>query len=180
MKKMILTSSGMNETITQELLNTLNKSVNIIRCLFIPTAAINKDDELMIPVYFQQLVNIGILSGNITSYNCNRYLSVEELNDYDIIFVCDGNLDFLLKKINEVNIAGIIKKAVEDKIIYIGAGVGSIIATIKNGFNLVSLQVNVHATENISKTDTIFNKNVPINLADEQAIIVSGKHMHII
>lgn len=186
MKKMILTSTGLSSpAIVQEFLNMLNKPIDQIKCLFVPTAANDKQSQEVIPLCFNELTDIGILSGNIISYNCDRYISANELNSYDVIYVCGGSETFLMKKINECGIADELKKAVEKNLIFIGVSAGSMIASNKidkiNGLGLVTITINPHATENITENGTIFKKtNETINLADDHAIIVSGRHMHLI
>ena len=182
MKHLILTATDLNNNIKQEFLNMLIKPINNIRCLFIPTAANTKEYQEMIPLYFQQLIDIGILPGNISTYNCDRYISLNELKEFDVIVFCDGNEDFLMQKINELNIADIIKQAIETKLIFIAIGNSINIALTKmknkNGIGLISLSINLHAKDNIN-TGIIYNKKDIINLADNNAIIVLGTHMHI-
>ena len=186
MKKMILTSTGFdNPAIQQEFLNMLNKPVDQIQCLFIPTAANDKQSQELIPLCFNELTDIGILPGNIITYNCDRYISSNELSEYDVVYVCGGSENYLMKKINECGIADELKKAIEQNLIFVGVSAGSMIASNKmnhhvNGLGLVPMQINPHAEENIVKDGTIFNKNQTINLSDQQAIVVSGKHMHVV
>lgn len=185
MKKLILTSTGLTtKSIINELYQMLNKNIDQIRVLFIPTAALTKDDQLMIPLCFQELVDLGILANNIISYNCDRYISENELNEYDIIYFCGGDENYLMKKINECNIYNEISKAVSNNLIFIGVSAGSMIASDniehKKGLGLVSLQINPHATKEVTPNGIVFNKDNIINLADNHAIIVLGKHVHIV
>ena len=181
---MILTSTGLTtQNIVNELYKMLNKSINQVRVLFVPTAAINKDDQIMVSASFQELIDIGVVANNIVNYNCNRYISKEEFNDYDIIYFCGGDEDFLMKKINECNINNELIDAVNKNLIFIGVSAGSIIASDnmqnKKGLGLISLQINPHAEKDITPNGVVFNKNKIINLADDHAIIVFGQHIHI-
>lgn len=185
MKKMILTSTGLdNDNVRNEFLNMLNKPVNQLYCLFIPTAANDKESQQMIPLCFNELTDIGILPGNIVTYNCDRYISQDELSAYDVVYVCGGDENYLMKKINEINVANELKKAVEQNLIYIGVSAGSMITSNKmqdkKGLGLITPQINPHAEKNITLPGTIFKKDEIINLADEHAVVVSGRHMHLI
>lgn len=185
MKKMILTSTGLTTPdIIDELYKMLNKPINQIRVLFVPTAAIDKKAQSVVPLCFQELIDLGVISNNIITYNCNRYISEDEFNEYDIIYFCSGNEDYLMKKINECNIINELNQAVNKQLIFIGVSAGSMIASdnmqYKKGLGLISLQINPHATKDITPNGIIFNKNNIINLADDHAIIVIGRHMHII
>ena len=185
MKKLILTSTGLTTSdIINELYKMLNKNIDQVRVLFVPTAAITKEDQSMIPLCFQELISIGILANNIVNYNCNRYISKNEFNEYDIIYFCGGDENYLMKKINECNIYNELNKAVSENLIFIGVSAGSMIASDymqdKKGLGLISLQINPHAEDNITPNGIIFNKDNIINLADDHAIIVLGKHIHLV
>lgn len=182
MKHLILTATDLNNNVKQEFLNMIITPINNIRCLFIPTAANTKEYQEMIPLYFQQLIDMGILAGNITTYNCDRYISLNELKEFDVIVFCDGDENFLMQKINELNIVESIKAAIEAKCIFIAIGNSIYIAlskmSNKKGIGLVSLSINLHAKDNIN-TGIIYNKKDIINLANNNAIIILGTHMHI-
>ena len=183
MKNLILTSNGLcNETINNEFLNMLIVPVNTLRCLFIPTAAITKKSQELIPYYFNQLLDLGIQSGNITTYNCDRYINDEEIKSYNFVYVCDGDPSYLMKQINNINIQESLKKAIES-VIYIGIGAGSQIVseTIgnKKGLGFIPSTIECHIEEKEFE-GSIFNKDVIIKLTDDQALIVTGRKFYVV
>ncbi|WP_264174176.1 peptidase E [Clostridium estertheticum] len=81
------------------------KLVNIpadkIKVIFIPTAAISEDAKGVIPVCKNQRLNTGILENNIYTYDLDRIMSCDEIYNFNAIYVCGGNSQHLLNKMNE-------------------------------------------------------------------------------
>ena len=129
MKKLILTSNGFeNPIIGQEFLKLFNKSSSEIRILFIPTASRTKEELEYVEKSKEELMNLGIIKENIVIYNLDRVMSIQELKDFDSIYVCGGNTFYLLYKVKESKFDERIEEIIEKGIVYIGVSAGTILA----------------------------------------------------
>lgn len=129
MKKLLLTSAGFeNPKIGEEFLKLIDKSASDIKILFIPTAARTKEELFYVDESKEELIGIGIKKENITNFNLDRELNEDELNKFDVIYVCGGNTFYLLYKIKKSNFGDKIIDLVNKGVVYVGASAGSILA----------------------------------------------------
>ena len=75
--------------------------MSLIRALFIPMVAINAGAIEVQPKYRNDLLKCGILNENINVYDLHVGLYVDELQQYDVVYLCGGNTHYLLKRINQ-------------------------------------------------------------------------------
>lgn len=84
--KVLLTSAGFeNKNIEKTFLNLVNKNPDLIKALFIPTAAISPDAIAVLPKCMDDLLNSGILKENIVVYDMHKKISWKELSEYRLI-----------------------------------------------------------------------------------------------
>lgn len=93
------------------------------KCAIIPTA-MEKDKQIdqWLEETRQELSDFGLESDIF-------YIGTDEnekLLDYDVIYICGGNVFYLMQKINEAEIAPVIAKCAEEKIV-VGVSAGSLI-----------------------------------------------------
>lgn len=135
MKNCLFTSSGLTESMQTLFFEKLNKKPEEIKLLFLPAAASYRDDAREgISVSIDQLQNMGIRLEHIFTYNLDyivskdyqrtysqyvtdippayRLMTVEELREYDAMFVCGGYSEFLLRQMNRTGFDVIVKEAV--------------------------------------------------------------------
>ena len=185
MKRLMFISTQINDNIQHEIKELLiNPNMDTIKVLFVPTAANEKQYEELIPFYFQQLQDCGILPGNIITYNCDRFISKEELDQYRIIFFCPGNVEYLMKKINETEINESIQNAVRDDMFFIGIStVGYIAFKYINpdlrGLNLISVRYEC-VDKKPDEIGSILDKTDVIRLGKKDALVVRGKKVYIV
>ena len=174
MKKILLTSTGFdNPNIKNKFLELLNKDTNVVKVLFIITAAIDPDAVRILSSCLEDLTKCGIKDNNVTVYDMHKLLSQEELNEYDAIYVCGGSTKYLVSRILELNIKPYIDKYIENGGIYIGVSAGSVATSGKypGGLGFIENILDVHCEEG---TDNgIINSNNDIFLTDNQAIFIS-------
>lgn len=128
MKKLLLTSAGFeNPKIGEKFLELVNKPTSEIKVLFIPTASRTEEELFYIDESKKELINIGIPEENIISFNLDRRLSDQELEDINVVYVCGGNTFYLLHKVRESRFDDIIKKLINEGVVYVGASAGSMI-----------------------------------------------------
>ncbi len=128
MKKLLLTSAGFeNPRIGKKFLELVNKPVSEIKVLFIPTASRTKEELIYVEKSRQELLDSGILKENIIDFNLDRELNDEELNTFNVIYVCGGNTFYLLYKIKESKFGDVTKELINNGVVYVGASAGSMI-----------------------------------------------------
>ena len=171
--KILLTSTGFtNPNIKNKFLQLLTKSPLESKVLFIITAAQDPDSIRILPACLDDLTECGIKDENIRIYDMHESLNKDEINEYDAIYVCGGDTEYLENRMNEINLQNLIK---EYKGIYIGVSAGSIAA--QKALKLIENEIDVHCK--YGSENKIITPNKPINLTDNQAIYISETEKYI-
>ncbi len=203
MKNVFLTSGGLTEPIKKVFLDRIGKKPGEIKVLFLPAAASYRDDAREgIAVTIFELQNMGIRLKNIDAYNLDyilsknysrtysqyvknvppqyRLMEVEELLEYDVIFVCGGYSEFLLKQINRTGFDAVMKEAIERGLFYIGVSAGSMVAAgnFDTGLRFIENALLVHCDNDAPYGE--IRHNDLIRLSNRQAIFISEKEKRII
>lgn len=203
MKNLLLTSAGLTESMKKLFFDKLEKTPKDIKVLFVPEAASYRDDAREgIAVTIYELQNMGIQLGNITAYNLDyvlskgyprtysqyvkevppqyRLMTVEEVMAYDVIFVCGGYSEFLLKQINRTGFDEVMKEAINRGMFYIGVSAGSMVATgnFATGLRVIENAVFAHSESDAPRGEILHDE--AISLSNRQAILVSGERKMVI
>lgn len=183
MQNLILTSTGFdNEKIQEKFLEFVNVSNDKIKVIFIPTAAITEDAKVMLPLCMNDLLNAGVLEQNIVTYDLDRVMSCNEICNFNAIYVCGGNTQYLLNKMNEAKFYIPLKKFLDNGGVYVGVSAGSV-AVAKNlpdNLGYINCILKVHAEEGTECGDLNTSDCPNIKLTDSQAIIVNNNNISII
>lgn len=186
-RNVLLTSAGFEDMDGKQKPNIVDcfrkmigKSTNDAKVLFIPTAAVNNEAKEMADWCKRELIHIGILPENITTYDIDGSLYEDDAMTYDVIYFTGGDTGYLLRRIKETGFDIIIKKMVYMNKVYVGVSAGSIIATpnIGNPFDestaglcLVNAYLSVHCPENMELRTDLPLPHIP--LTDNQALVVT-------
>ncbi len=183
MKNIILTSAGFdNKKIRDKFLELVNVPNEKIKVVFIPTAAITERQKSIIPLCKNDLLNAGILENNIFTYNLDSIIDVEEICEFDAIYVCGGSIQYLLNKMIEVKFHIPLEKFLNNGGVYVGVSAGSIVLAKNTSDSLgyLNCKLSVHEKDGAEcgylDTSTCSN----IKLTDNQAIIVVDNQVSII
>lgn len=183
MQKIILTSTGFtNKNIRGRFLELVNMPADKIKVIFIPTAAITEDAKAMIPICKDQLLNVGILEDNIYTYDLDRIMSCDEICNFNAIYVCGGNPQYLLNKMNETEFYIPLKKFLDNGGVYLGVSAGSIVLSenLPNNLEYINCVLNVHSKEG-TECGYLNTDDCPkIKLTDKQAIVITDNDIAII
>ena len=170
--KILLTSTGFtNPNIKNKFISLLNKNIKDIKVLFIITAAQEPDAVRILPACLDDLTECGIIDENIKIYDMHKLLTKEEMNKYDAIYVCGGDTEYLVDRMNEINIKHQIQEYTG---IYIGVSAGSIAA--QTALNLIENEIDVHC-ENGSENKEVTTE--PIYLTDDQALLITENEKYV-
>ena len=183
MQNIILTSTGFtNKKIEEKFLSLVNVPNDKIKVIFIPTAAITDEEKVWIPICKNDLLDAGILEDNIVLYDLDRFMSCDEICNFNAIYVCGGTTEHLLSKMNETKFDIPLKEFLNNGGVYVGVSAGSVALSQNHTDNLgyINCILNVHAEEG-TKCGYLNTSDCPnVKLMDNQAIIIIDNKITII
>lgn len=203
MKRILLTSAGLSDSLKELFFDNIGKKPNEIKIIFIPFAATKCDSAREgISICVSELIKMGIKEDNIFSYNLEyllsdgyertysseitylpmayRPLTTSDLGQFDAIIFCGGDASMLMKEMNRTGFDSVVRDAVERGLFYIGVSAGSMVAAgnFKTGLRFIENEIIVHS-ENGSSCAEIPGGET-IFLKDGQAIYISGREAKIV
>ncbi len=193
MTKLLLTSTGLaNQNITNQFLQIIDKPVSQIKIIFVPTASRTDEELKYVDESKKELLDLGILENNIKTLNLDKLVSFDEVEDFDVIYICGGNTFYLLKKVRETGFDKVIIEFAKTDKLYFGVSAGSILVcpniniaspfdendvnlTDLTGLNLTDVIVSPHYKDEEKTIIDDFKKKSQyevVPLTDEQALLV--------
>ncbi len=192
--KLILTSAGLsNQKIVNAFLKLLVREPKETSLLVVAYGQ-NKEENFYINESRKEVEDLGF---KVVVLNMNESFSVDDLQNFDVIYVCGGNTFSILSKMRNTGIDNYIKSQVSKGTIYFGVSAGSIIAgpSIEiagwgidgddneigledmEGFNFTDTAIFPHFEEEKNRDEVEeFKKKVsyPIQeLTNDQALVIS-------
>lgn len=179
MRNILLTSCGLEtDTIEKAFLEMLHKPAEEVKSLFIPTAAIYPDAINVLPKCLNDLLKCGINKDNITVFDLHRRINID---DYDLIYLCGGDPNYLLQRINEIGFDKQIIDHIRKGGIVIGVSAGSMIfaSNMENNLGLIDAILLVHCSTETKETPGIIDIKSKdcIRLGNNQAIVFTNDNM---
>ena len=174
--RVLLTSAGLEtQEIQERFVKLINKDISSVKALFIPTAAIDAEAIMVLPKCINDLLKCGIQNRNICVYDMHWGMNYDELNCYDVVYLCGGNTQYLLQRMNKTGFHKVLKKYIQADGVVLGVSAGSIIFTNNLPENLGLLDVKLHVhCENGEKSGKLeFLSKDEIYLTNTQALIIS-------
>lgn len=147
--RVLLTSAGFEtEEIQQYFMNMVTKNIMSVKALFIPTAAIDVAAIGVLPKCMNDLLKCGILDTNIIVYDLHKTMELDDLKQFDVIYLCGGNTEYLLERINATGFRRVLLEYIEADGIVIGVSAGSLIFAnnYSGNLGLINTKLNVHCT----------------------------------
>lgn len=175
--RILLTSTGFdNKKFERLFIDNIGKPIKEVRVLFVPTAANDKESKEVVPFCRKELIDAGVLSKNIVTYNLDRPMEIRELMSFDAIYFCGGSETHLMKAIHKANFANVLIKAVKNGLFYIGVSAGSMIATgsVKNNLGFIPNPLEPHCEKDVTPDGKIPKGKIPINISDNQAVWITN------
>ena len=173
----LLTSCGLEtETIEKVFKDMLFKASSEIKAMFIPIAANSPDAIDVLPKCLNDLLKCDIKRENIFVYDLHDTIE-DRLNDkYDVIYLCGGSPEYLLRRINEQGFNHKLEDFINYGGIVIGVSAGSMIFAnnMEDNLGLLKCALDVHCSdENCDKPGEYKKyRQERIKLGNTQAIIV--------
>jgi len=193
MKKLLLTSTGLaNQNITNQFLQIIDKPVSQIKIIFVPTASRSEEELKYVDESKKELLDLGVLENNIKTLNLDKPVLFQEVEDFDVIYVCGGNTFYLLNKVRETGFDKVIIEFAKTDKLYFGVSAGSILVcpnidiaspfdendvnlTDLTGLNLTDVIVSPHYKDEEKTIIDDFKKKSQykvVPLTDSQALLV--------
>lgn len=202
-RRLFLTSSGLSDRMIKMFTDGIGKSPKEMRILYIPTAGYETDEAREgFTVCLDELTKMGISYDNILIYNLelllskeykrtysahvsnpamvSRLLTIEELSAFDAIFVSGGDSTVLSREMVRTGFDKVLKRAVDDGLVYVGISAGSMYAAgnLGNGLHIIMNPVIPHwSGQNATE---ITNSPTEIYLSDGQALYIENDEINLI
>lgn len=148
--RVLLTSAGLETVeIQRYFMDMVNKDMALTNALFIPTAAQDADAIAVLPKCMNDLLKCGIPNKNISVYDLHTGMSVEQLKQFDIVYLCGGKTQYLLQRINETGFNKSLMDYIHDDGAVIGVSAGSLIFSnnLPGNLGLIDTKLDVHCTD---------------------------------
>lgn len=174
--KIFLTSAGFeNKKIGEKFLDCIAKEPSLIKVLFIPTAAINAESIAVLPKCMNDLLNCGIPKENIAVYDLHKEMTLDELNEFDAVYICGGDTQYLLNRINEQKFNLVLNKFAYQEGVIVGVSAGSIIAVrnLSDNLGYANCFLSVHCENGNGEGKLDFSTCPEIRLTNNQAIFLT-------
>jgi peptidase E len=181
--KLLLTSAGFeNKNIEKVFLDLVNKKPELIKALFIPTAAIFPDAIAVLPECLNDLINAGISKENISVYDLHKNMSWEEICEYDALYFCGGDPKYLLDRIKENGFDILLRKYIDNGGVFVGVSAGSIITAtnLQDNLGYINCKISVHCEKGTIPGEIDTSNFQHVLLTNNQAIVLTDDYLRVI
>lgn len=173
--RVLLTSAGLEtEEIKKCFMDMAGKDMSLVRALFIPTAAIDADAIEVLPKCMQDLLKCGILKENVDVYDLHTGMEFKKLQQYDVVYLCGGNAQYLLERINaEIFNKSLIEYINADGLV-IGVSAGSLIFAnnLENNLGLIDTNLDVHCITGEKRGRLTYPLKSNVQLTNTSALVI--------
>lgn len=148
--RVLLTSAGIEtEEIKAYFMDMAGKDMSLVKALFIPTAAINAGAIEVLPKCMNDLLKCGIPDKNIKVYDLHIGMEMEELRQYDLVYLCGGETRYLLERVNATGFNKALMEYIQEDGLVIGVSAGSLIFAnnLSGNLGLIDTKLDVHCAE---------------------------------
>ena len=149
--RVILTSAGLETKELQdyflEILGCLDMTA--VRALFIPTAAINADAIAVLPKCMNDLLKCGIPDKNIKVNDLHKGMRIDELRQFDMVYLCGGDTRYLIQRMNETGFHKTLMEYIKADGVVLGVSAGSLIFAnnFTQNLGLIDTKLHVHCAK---------------------------------
>ena len=173
--RVLLTSAGLETREIKEFFMALaGKDMSCVRALFIPTAAIDADAIEVLPKCMNDLLKCGIINKNIDVYDLHAGMEPGILLQYDVVYLCGGNTQYLLERINATGFNKSLMEYINGNGLVIGVSAGSLIFSnnLDNNLGLIDTKLDVHCMAGERKGKLAYPLKNNIKLTNTCALVI--------
>lgn len=173
--RVLLTSAGLEtEEIKECFMGMAGKDMSLVKALFIPTAAIDAGAIEVLPKCMNDLLKCGILDKNITVYDLHAGMEIEELQQYDVVYLCGGNTHYLLERVNDTGFNKSLMEYIKGNGLVIGVSAGSLIFSnnLCDNLGLIDTKLDVHCTTGEKRGKLAYPLKNNVRLTNTCALVI--------
>lgn len=173
--RVLLTSAGLEtEEIKECFVDMAGKDMSLVKALFIPTAAIDADAIEVLPKCMNDLLKCGILNENIRVYDLHAGMEFEQLQEYDVVYLCGGNTQYLLERINDTRFNKSLMEYINNNGLVIGVSAGSLIFSnnLSNNLGLIDTKLDVHCMTGEKEGKLAYPLKSNVKLTNTCALVI--------
>ena len=173
--RVLLTSAGLETKEIQDFfMNMINKDMSLVKALFIPTAAINAGAIEVLPKCMNDLLKCGIKDENIKVFDLHTGMTTEDIQQYDVVYLCGGETYYLLERINETGFNKSLMQYIQKDGLVIGVSAGSLLFAnnIPNNLGLIDTKLDVHLAEGDKLGKAAYPLKDNIRLTNTSALVI--------
>ena len=173
--RVLLTSAGLEvKKIQDYFVNMINKDMSLVKALFIPTDAINAWAIAVLPKCMNDLLKCGIKDENIKVYDLHTGMTTEDIQQYDVVYLCGGDTYYLLERINKTGFNKTLMEYIKKDGLVIGVSAGSLLFAnnIPNNLGLIDTKLDVHLSEGDKRGKVAYTLKDNIRLTNTSALVI--------
>ncbi len=95
------------------------------------------------------LLKCGVFDENIRVYDLHAGMEIEELRNYDVVYLCGGDTQYLLDRINDTKFNKSLMEYIHSNGFVMGVSAGSLIFAnnLRGNLGLIDTRLEVHCAE---------------------------------
>lgn len=178
MRKILLTSNGFeNPRLAEKFIELVGKRPEDMRCLFIPTAAIDVAAIEVLPKCLHDLLDLGVPAAQILVYDLHETMNERQLCAFDAVYVAGGDTRYLLRRMKEAGFDTALKSFYETDGVYVGVSAGSVAAAANypDGLRFIPCALHVHCEKGTAPGVADLAQCNEICLSAAQAVCIEGE-----
>lgn len=173
--RVLLTSAGLEtEEIKDYFVKMIGKEMALVKALFIPTAAIDASAIEVLPKCMNDLLKCGIQDKNIKVYDLHTGMGIDELRQYDVVYLCGGDTTYLLERVNATGFNTTLMKYIQANGMVIGVSAGSLLFSnnLVGNLGLINTKLDVHCSEGEKRGKVAYPLKDNVRLTNTCALVI--------
>lgn len=174
-RRVLLTSAGLEtEEIKEYFVNMIGRDMSLVKALFIPTAAIDAGAIEVLPKCMNDLLKSGIQNKNIKVFDLHIGMEIDELRQYDVVYLCGGDTTYLLERVNATGFNTTLMEYIRTNGMVIGVSAGSLLFSnnLVGNLGLINTRLDVHCPEGEKRGKVAYPLKDNIRLTNTCALVI--------
>ena len=120
------------------------------------------------------LLKCGISAKNIRVYDLHAGMDIQELQQYDVVYLCGGNTQYLLKRINDTGFNKSLTEYIKRNGLVIGVSAGSLIFSnnLPDNLGLIDTKLDVHCAAGETSGKLAYPLKHNVKLTNTCALVI--------
>ena len=122
------------------------------------------------------MLKCGIQDKNIKVYDLHKGMDSDELRQYDVVYLCGGETQYLLRRINETGFNRTLMEYIHADGVVLGVSAGSLIFAnnLPGNLGLIDTKLAVHCAEGERRGKMAYPLKDSIRLTNTCALVITG------